>query len=427
MRARFKLSKATLEKALKGGSVESQMVVCLLIGVAGAGKTHTIHLLLQKDPPKQRNSTALAERPVRAIRISASSGNLQVVSADDLDNMLANTVAVAIPSKKRAFSCNCFSDNDQYERPSGDEKTCCCNGCYSTSRESESDLEEVTKSLDDTAHKISASAAQCPPLKHNKWIYLIDSGGQIEFLEVLPAFLHHTSVCLFVTKLSEKLSDHPKIEYFENGKPIGEPTICTFTNEEMLMRCVRTIQSQCIHQSGDANQVSQVAVVGTHKDLEHKCPESRDDKNEKLFTLLHPAFDQSFVYYGQQLKVPIFPVNAESPGPEDHTVAGELTKRILEVASNTELRKTPISWFKFEQYLQKLTSQGTRILRRVQCFQIAHKFHLSEKDFDAALDHLASFCIIHYYFHLLPKVVFIDPHFLVGMISEIVKYHYVQH
>jgi len=242
MRARFKLSKATLKKALKGGSVESQMVVCLLIGVAGAGKTHTIHLLLQKDPPKQRNSTALAERPVRAIRVSASSGNLQEVSSDDLDNMLANTVAVAIPSKKRAFFCNCFPNSvnvDQYERLSGDEKSCCCCGCYSPSREFESELEEVTKSLDDTAHKISASTAQCPPLEHNKWIYLIDSGGQIEFLEVLPAFLHHTSVCLFVTKLSEKLSDRPIIEFFENGKPIGEPTI-----PSQMKRCSCVVYKQ---------------------------------------------------------------------------------------------------------------------------------------------------------------------------------------
>jgi len=422
MRERFKLSKATLEKALKGGSVESQIMVCLLIGVAGTDKTHTIHLLLQKDPPEQRNSTTLAERPVRAIRVSALSGNLQEVSADDLDNMLADTVAVGIHSEKRPFFCDCFFDEvDPYERLSGDEKTCCF---YSTSHKPESELEEVTKSaLDDTAHKISASTAQFPPLKH-KWIYLIDSGGQIEFLEVLPAFLHHTSVCLFVTKLSEKLSDHPKIEYFENGKPVSEPITCTFTNEEIIMRCVQTIQSQHALQNGNANQASQLVVVGTHRDLKHKCLESIDEKNEKLLRLLHPAFDQSFVFYGQQLKELIFPVNAKTPGPQDRTVAGELTNRILNAASNTEPRKTPISWFKFEQHLQKLTSHGTRIMSREQCFQVARLFHLSEDDFDAALDHLASFCVIHYYCHLLPKVVFIDPHFLVGMISEIVKYHY---
>ena len=56
------------------------------------------------------------------------------------------------------------------------------------------------------------------------------SGGQIEFLEALPAFIQHTSVCLFVTKLSEMLSECPKSEYFEDGKPVGEPTLCPFTD-----------------------------------------------------------------------------------------------------------------------------------------------------------------------------------------------------
>jgi len=86
---------------------------------------------------------------------------------------------------------------------------------------------------------------------------------------------------LILTKLSEELSDHPKIEYFENGKPVGEPMKCTFTNEEMLLRYIQTIQSQCAlqdddedqaseeakHASNIANWASKVAVVGTHQDV----------------------------------------------------------------------------------------------------------------------------------------------------------------
>ena len=448
--ARLKSSKALLEEALKHGFVTSQTAVCLLIGVAGTGKTHTKHLLFQKNPPEHRNSTPLAERPVRAVRVSATVRKLQEINNDDLDNILADAVAVGIPMEKTTiFACFGKKVEDQSKgisppsppnesspllrlshatqsesppsRSSSDHQRtyCCC-----ISHEPESELKESTKSsLNATAHKISASTGQHQPLE-GKWIYLIDSGGQIEFLEVLPAFLQDTSVCLFVTKLSEMLSEHPKIEYFERGKSVGEPTTCTFTNEEMLMRCVQTIQSQRTLQDGNANQTSQVVVVGTHQDLEHECPESRDEKNRKLLSLLCPAFDQSLVFNGQKMKELIFPLNAKNPGPQDLAVAGELTKVILNAASDTEPQKTPISWLKFEQYLQKLSSQGTRILCREACFQIACLFHLSEKEFDAALDHLASFCVIHYYFHLLPGVVFIDPHFLVGTISILVKYHY---
>ena len=91
----------------------------------------------------------------------------------------------------------------------------------------------------------------------------------------------------FVIKLSEMLSEHPKIEYYEGGKQVGEPTLCPFTNEQMLMCCVQTIQIQCINQVGSTNkglkqskqdgitdQGSKLVMVGTHQDLHGQYSES---------------------------------------------------------------------------------------------------------------------------------------------------------
>ena len=50
--------------------------------------------------------------------------------------------------------------------------------------------------------------------------------------------------------------------------------------------------------------------------------------------------------------------------------------------------------------------------------------HISKKHLDAALDHLASFGVIHYYPHLLPDIVFADQQFRLDKISELVKFHY---
>ena len=346
MKARRKSSKALLKEALRHGYVTSQTVVCLLIGVAGTGKTHTIHLLLQKDPPGQRNSTPLVERPVRAVRVSERGGKLQEVTAEELDEIVADAVAAGVPLEKKGEKSCCFccygiegkqqtTTSTRISQPSHTDgtaesapntsssvsrKLCCF--CCGIPLKPESEWQKgAISSLQDTADKILASTGQHQPLE-GKWIYLIDSGGQIEFLEVLPAFLHHTSVCFILTKLSEKLSDHPIIEYFEKGKPIGEPMKCTFTNEEMLMRCVQTIQSQCALQDDDEDQASEeakhaskVAVVGTHQDVEHECMESRDLKNESLLRMLCPAFNKSLLFRGQQLNELIFPLNAKTLGP----------------------------------------------------------------------------------------------------------------
>ena len=53
---------------------------------------------------------------------------------------------------------------------------------------------------------------------------------------------------MLVTKFSEMLSKRPRIEYFENGRQVGELKLCLFTNEEMLMRCVQIIKDGSTNQ-----------------------------------------------------------------------------------------------------------------------------------------------------------------------------------
>ena len=95
LEARLKSSKSLLEKALKHGFVEPRTVVCLLIGVAGSGKTHTKHLLFKKNPPKNRTSTPIAERPVRAVIVCRTGEQFQEVNIDELDHILALIVCHA--------------------------------------------------------------------------------------------------------------------------------------------------------------------------------------------------------------------------------------------------------------------------------------------------------------------------------------------
>ena len=416
---------------MKYGFVTCRTVVCLLVGVAGAGKTHTKHLLFGWPPPESTNSTPVATRPIQAIRVreSTQGGQLQEVDPDQLDKMLADTVAKGgVPLEKRMTiqKVCCFRMQKQTKttgispppaHTSSETTLCGCLFCESAFHRncycwngSDSELQQTAKAaLDKTARQI-ADTSEPQHLLDCDWIYLIDSGGQIEFLEVLPAFLQHASVCLFVTKLSEMLSERPKIEYFENGKPVCEPTLCPFTNEEMLLRCVQTIQTQCTHQGNSTSKGSKLVTVGTHQDLENKCSESREQKNQRLRSKLSPTFDQSLVFRDQDLKELIFPVNAKAPCDQDDKVASEITEVIMNTALSLEPRKTPISWFKFEQHLQKLArSYDRKILHKKECLEVARSLHLSERDLDAALDHLASFGVIHYYPHLLPNVVFVDP------------------
>ena len=445
LESRQKKAKSLLEEALKRGFEECRTVVCLLVGVAGAGKTHTKHLLFRWAPPEFRNSTPLGVRPVQAIRVRASSqsGRLQEVDPEKLDKILASTVASGVPIdrknslqnlccirvQKQTKSTGISPPSHSHENPTiktpsysigkkrnsenkeidsssinphyqSRKRSCCC--CIGFGFSSE--LQQSTKvALKETTRQI-ADTSQPQQRINCDWIYLIDSGGQNEFLEVMPAFLQHTSVCLFVMKLSEMLSECPKIEYFENGKLIGKPVVCPFTNEQMLMRCVQTIQTQCTHQDSSSNQESKLVMVGTHLDLAGQCLESVEEKNRKLHNKLCPEFHKSLIFHGEDMRQLVFPINAKNPGPQDYKVANKITEKIFNVVSSLKPRKTPISWFKFEQVIQKLCrTYGKRIMHWKECLQVARTLHLSRKDLNAALDHLANFGVIHYYWHFATR------------------------
>jgi len=88
---------------------------------------------------------------------------------------------------------------------------------------------------------------------------------------------------------------------------------------------------------------------------------------------LCPEYDKSLVFHGEGI---IFPINAKNPGSRDHEVASAITKVIFDVVSGLEPRKTPISWFKFEQLIQKIArDDGKRILHWKESLGVARLLH----------------------------------------------------
>ena len=298
-------------------------------------------------------------------------------------------------------------------------------------------------------------------------IYLFDTGGQTIFHELLRLFLHRESITIFVTKLNERLDHHPMIEYYnKEGKPLSQPHPSPLSHEDILKHSFRAVQSQALTEGGSQETVqsqalteggsqetaqsqalteggsqemveSQVCtkarsqgtpklvIVGTHRDKEWQCSESTKQKNEKLIALLTPAFQRMLLYYGEEMKKLIFPVNAKNPGRQDQDVARELRKAILSAASTVKSHKTPLAWHLLEIALRKLAASMSRsILSRQECLRVARKLHLSVEEFDAALDHLSQLNLILYYRRLLPGAIFTDAQVVVDKVTELVQYSY---
>ena len=67
-------SRHLFHEAMKTGHVRSHNTVALLVGSAGSGKTCSKHVILNEQPPKVRVSTAIAERPVKVMKVLTING-----------------------------------------------------------------------------------------------------------------------------------------------------------------------------------------------------------------------------------------------------------------------------------------------------------------------------------------------------------------
>ena len=250
-----------------------------------------------------------------------------------------------------------------------------------------------------------------------QWIHFIDSGGQPQFHEVLPAFIRNTTATIFVMKLSERLDEHPMIEYYDvNGEISGKPYQHALSNEQMLQCSVRTILSQ----PSSGGKHSKTLVVGTHRDRESSCSESRAEKNKKLIDMLTPL-KYHLVYYRLGSEV-IFPINAKKPKDKDHQICASIRKQIEDKESTPLPYKIPIGWFLLEQDIIKASKGG--LISKAECLGIAASLNINAEALTAALQYFDNLNIFLYYPFILSEVVFSDPQVLLDKITELVHFSY---
>ena len=435
-----------------------RLLILLLIGAAGSGKTHVKHLILQLLPPSIRQSTPLAEKAIRAISLWQATVNgteWRPVNRDEYLKMIGGTILERLWLNSRPPVSQTL---DQSEIPSSSHSELAnqvprqavdkhstsskvqavalplltsheladvgisSDECRSTSpplpqEDSVAELEEEFIELIDLISKSTGS--KC--LLEADWVHLIDSGGQPQFHEILPAFIRTASAAIFVSKLNEELSKRPTVEYYsKDGQKCGSSYTSLLTHEQILRHSFRAMQSRlCTSAEGRSPKIF---VMGTHKDREGECQETetRAQKNESLLKMLQPVFRSNLaIYRKSDPDELIYPVNAKNPGEEDKEVADALRQAVMKMC-NEDRVKIPLPWLVFEQFVHRLAADRGVVSLEV-CRRISHRVRMSEESFCAALKFLVDLNIFFYYPDLLPKVVFCESEVILHKISELVE------
>ena len=265
------------------------------------------------------------------------------------------------------------------------------------------------------------------PVTSYRKIIFIDSGGQPQFHEMLPAFLRRMNLYIFVFKLSEELSAKSLVEYFDKtGEAIGRPYPSSHSSEQLLQYCLHAIHTQLHTHNVTSGKTPKIMIVGSHRDEEDKCSsETREDKKRKLAELLLPAFRNEVTYpdSGAHLDEEdfIFAVNAKNPEEADKALARSV-QRLIVTKLSPEPTKVPLRYYCLEIVLEEVTQAlGRGVLSIDECLQAASKLHFDRHTLRAALEFLTEISAVFYFPEVLEGVVFTDSQVLLDKATEMVE------
>jgi GTPase SAR1 family protein len=448
------------------GFVEMFIDKMIFYGSAGVGKTSSMSVVAGKTPPDTRDSTPIATRPVSLYQLQAMK-ELWLKYTPKQKMALCTQISKSILGQEllEVLDQMCMgdptselsdieeSDSEQTDAEESDDEPAASRSVgagklmTSTPTSQPHHIHEkptpkppppaatpaqslvdpqVLKVIQEVIDEIFQNIDKCPenvdPITFLHKLLIVDCGGQPQFHEVLPIFLRKMSMIVFVIKLSEELSSHPIIEYFENGKPVGTPYRSDHTTEQLIQRGLQSLHShRSSKDKGAGSDAPKIIVIGTHKDEEHKCKESRDAKNARLREMLLPTFKREIIYFQYGTKKVLFPMNAKHPGQEEEDMAKTIR---CAVTRNRQAvpTKLPLPWLGLEIVLEKVTLVLKRgVLNKSECIEIGRRLRLNESTLEAALMYLDELSLILYY----PEIhVFTNPQVLLDKISELVKVHH---
>ena len=430
---------------MKRGITERLITKVTMVGTAGSGKSTSLETLTNEEPlaEEERESTPLLKRPVQTevVFVDRKKVRWRKKTPEEKKRYIARilraraqklgqpasqqpTVVREKPNSSKAAQPQKSSPAATKEAKVSATPSSTATG---TSEEQSSDMapEVSVESLlesseveEEFVSLINIPSDSPETVFTETCVYIVDSGGQPEFVDALTVFLGQTSACILVIDLSQPLDHYPMIGFYRRGRAVSKPYRSTRTNEENLKLSMRTMHTFVSKIKGDPLKL---LFLGTHRDKLHKCPsETVGDKNERLKKLIPKKFANQVIWSSTEKL--IFEMNALKPDEMDKKTAEQVRRYILEQCKPMKV-ELPLRWQAFEEKLRSIAEGlGRMVMSRQECWLVAESLELDEASFDLALDHFHRVSLMFYFRTILPDTVFIDPQVLLDKVSELVEF-----
>ena len=437
---------------MEEGSVDLTITRVNMLGAPGAGKTCAERLLLNEDPPSNDVSTPIARPTVRATRVAVEDQTKwkRVTTEDLLEELAADLSASANKTQKKEIepaapkvsSTKSTDDSKQEIKKEPSVPEVASIGIeHSPSSVPVPVTSHVPPPPDQPLSDTIIKQDQAPRRNYRseeiiqkilsthpkgirlsgKWLYIIDSGGQPAYQELLPLFTRAASLNIITLDLSKSFDEKFKLEYRIGGKYF--PCHSKSTQLAIFQSAVST---GATFKPLDISHVTRKPthtmhlVLGTHYDkllFDYKL-RIREGSLQSAISTLQPYLRDCVIRKPNGSI--IFPVNTMAKSRKREKYNEEICQAIWSHGSAASLEiKIPIQWFAFE-----LSLPNKSIIPIDEALSIGERYGMSEENTKQALQYFHNVGLKLYYPEVT-GVVFNDPQPILEILSELLALTYI--
>ena len=267
-------------------------------------------------------------------------------------------------------------------------------------------------------------------LAENSWsLYLSDTGGQMEFQELLPLLVSGPSLFFIIFPLNRDMDELFTIKYQLHYGQDSDPYQSSLTLKEAILQSLATIAAMgtfTYEGLGSCTELKpKVLFVGTHKDTldpttkQEKIMEIDDHLQTVIRKMSH--YREGLVEFASSKQM-MFAVNNLDKDDSDFALIRARVGTIAARKSGGYQMCVPTHWFIFSITLRQLTTES-RVVSYSECFFVAQKCGITtEEELDEALWflHTKMGVVRHFPHGELRNIVLIDPQLLFDKVTELI-------
>ena len=376
------ITQLLLEAKQQGATMKVRHAKILFCGASGAGKTSFSRLLKNVPLDEKRNSTGVGEsqqimisekatmknnewselspaEEINQLKLRLKHGKLTKISqaqviTDQPDDILTGGTQMAstsllqhrvgIPGIKSSYSSVVPKRVPEVEK-------CLASNFYNADKQ-ESDSTEL----------------------HEIWdiLTLLDTGGQPEFINMLPAVNSSATITFVVLNMAGEgniLEERVQVHHFKNGIRSYEPYPLNYTNEDLIKCLVALLKDSIVRDvhlpieiiSKEATDHKPgLCFVGTHLDkVNQDTVDSIREKLDKIVDRLEPNDKIEIFSLGAML---LFAVNNTIAGKDlsQDSITSKIRLRVKKMIEEKAVYEVPIVWILLELEIRRICDKQKR-------------------------------------------------------------------